>query len=166
MRAQKERMLAEVAADLGEATSQPKLASEKGEILTVRMGCGEAERTLLDSGERVWVEITARVDRQVTRPRLTVFVRDIKGYGLFGFNNHQVKIDLAPDEGGKLRGRFYFTSRLRAGDYSIAVRLEDCLGDMTVMLIDKRLNAVNFKVVREAEAFLGVVNMDGAFEVL
>ena len=122
------------------------------------------ERTLFDCGERAWVEVHARVDPSVRRPRLTMYVRDIKGYGLFGLNNHHEKIELTPDRNGHVAGRFTFTTALRAGDYSIAVRLEESLGDTVTLPIDKKLNAVNFKVVHEARGFLGVVNLDGKFE--
>ena len=77
---------------------------------------------------------------------------------------HHDKIELTPDASGQIAGRFTFTIALRTGDYSIAVRLEDTLGDTVAMPIDKRLNAVNFKVMREARGFLGVVNLDGKFE--
>jgi len=163
MRSQKERMLAEAAAD-APTHAIPVLQSEKGEIVTVNMGCGEETRTLFDGGQRAWVDITARVSPAVRRPRLTLFVRDIKGYGLFGLHNHHGKIELHSDADGIVRGRFSFMTALRAGDYSIAVRLEECLGDTVSMLIDKRLAAVNFKVVREMQPFLGVVNLDGKFE--
>jgi lipopolysaccharide transport system ATP-binding protein len=166
MRAEKERMLAESAAT---QEANPEAAATRvhgrGEILSVRMGCGQKERVHFNSGERAWVEIVARVDSSIRRPRLSFFVRDLKGYTLFGFHNHQGRTELTPSPDGKIAGRFEFTCALRQGDYSIVVRLEDRLGDTLTLPIDKRLNAVHFKVVSESHPFLGVVDLDGAFEV-
>ena len=81
MRAQKERMLEEAGTEISQSSPQSATQSEKGEILSVRMGCGKEARTMFDSGERVWVEVTARVAGTVRRPRLAMFVRDIKGMG-------------------------------------------------------------------------------------
>ena len=164
MRAQKTQMLAEAKAEAEAHPQQPRLHAEKGEILSIRMGTGDEERSQFDGGERVWVEVTARVSPQVRRPRLTLFVRDLKGYGLFGYNNHYRKTELKPDGSGTVRGRFGFTCALQQGDYSVAVRLEDVMGESLTVLIDKHLNAVNFKVVTEVKSFLGVVSLDGTFE--
>jgi len=167
MRSQKEKMLDQLTAAAAlnpPVESHSDKPAQKGEIISVRMGVGEKENALLDGGEKVWVDVVAKVDATIRRPRLTMFVRDLKGYGLFGFNNHHNKVELKPNSSGEIRGRFRFRAALRLGDYSIAIRLEECLGDSLVMLIDKRLNAVNFKVVKENQPFLGVVDLEGAFE--
>jgi lipopolysaccharide transport system ATP-binding protein len=166
MRVQKTQMLAEAQAEAAAQPQMPRLHADKGEILSAKMGCGAEDRTQFYAGERVWVDVTARVSRLVRRPRLTLFIRDLKGYGLFGFNNHYANVSIHPDSDGHLRGRFSFNCALQQGDYSIALRLEECMGDTLTLLIDKHLNAHNFKVVSDAKSFLGVVDLGGAFEEL
>jgi len=166
MRDQKAKMLEAVKAEAEERPQTARPHAEKGEILSVRVGCGEEERRQFFGGERVWVEVVARVSAVVRSPRLTLFVRDLKGYGLFGFNNHYGNVTVTPDSDGIIRGRFSFNCALQIGDYSIALRLEECMGESLTMLIDKHLNALNFKVVTEVKSFLGVVDLGGSFEEL
>jgi lipopolysaccharide transport system ATP-binding protein len=156
-RAQKESQL-----PAAPGPSSPRSGSSQ--IVSVRMGSGESDRVDFDGGQRVWVDVIARVDPEIRRPRLTLYVRDIKGYGLFGFNNHHARVELSPASDGTISGRFSFTCDLRQGPYSIAVRLEECLSDTLTLLIDKRLNAINFKVVSDSRPFFGVVNLNGSFE--
>jgi len=166
MRDQKALMLEGAKAEAETRPQSHRPHAEKGEILSVTMGCGDQERKQFYCGERVWVEVTARLSPMVRGPRLTLFVRDLKGYGLFGFNNHYGNVSVTADSQGIVRGRFSFNCALQIGDYSIALRLEECVGDSLTMLIDKHLNAVNFKVVTEVKSFLGVVDLGGSFEEL
>jgi lipopolysaccharide transport system ATP-binding protein len=162
MAKEKARMLA--SGEMQTQASAPTPQSDNGRVLSVSMGAGNQEQSQFEARQRVWVTVTARVAPSIRRPRLTLIVRDLKGYTLFGFNNDLAKCTLTPDAEGVVRGRFSFTCALQQGDYSVAIRLEDHLGDSLNILLDKRLNAVNFKVVGEQPAFLGVVDLDGAFE--
>jgi len=164
MAKEKAKMLA--SGEIEQHTTAPTPPSDHGRVLTVKMGAGSEEQTQFLPRQRVWVEVTARIAPSVRTPRLTLIVRDLKGYTLFGFNNDLAKSPLKPDPNGLIRGKFSFACDLQQGDYSIAIRLEDHLGDSLNLLLDKRLNAVNFKVVGDQSAFLGVVDLDGSFEKL
>jgi lipopolysaccharide transport system ATP-binding protein len=157
MRAERERMLAE-------STVHARAAGGDGEILSARMGCEDHAESHFKSGQRVWLDVSARIPPTVSRPRLIINIRDLKGYGLFGFNNHHANVELTPDTDGRIGGRFWFTCALREGDYSIALRLEDCRSDTLRIVLDKRPNALQFKVLEGDRAFLGTVDLDGAFE--
>lgn len=165
MRKEKDRLLADAAASEPTPAPAPSQASEKGEIVSVEIGAGAERRGNFREGERVWVDVTARLSPAVQRPRLTLIVRDIKGYRLFGLHNHHCQIELSPNSAGMVRGRFFFTCNLSDGDYSVVVRLEDCLTDSLRVIIDKRLCSRTFKVVAQTPRFLGVIDLDGKFEL-
>ena len=118
MRATKAQMLADAALEAQSHPNMPKLHADRGELVSIRMGLCDAnrqpaeERTQFDAGDEVWVEVKARVAANVRRPRLVLFVRDLKGYGLFGFHNHFGKVELRPDAQGRVQGRFCFTCGL------------------------------------------------------
>jgi lipopolysaccharide transport system ATP-binding protein len=165
MRKEKDRMLADAAGSAPTPAPILSPASGRGEILSVEIGAGSEQRASFREGERVWVDVTARLSRDLHRPRLTLIVRDIKGYRLFGLHNQHCQIELSPDASGLIRGRFWFTCNLSDGDYSVVVRLEDCLTDSLRVIVDKRLNARTFKVLADQQRFLGVVDLEGKFEV-
>lgn len=143
-----------------------RFGSDKGEILSVKIGRGDEDRPYFQSGERVWLEVSARISPTVERPRLAMVIRDLRGYNLFAFNNITADSPLAPDENGRVSGRFSFNCSLQAGDYSITIRLEDYLSDTLNVLLDKQLSAVTFKVLTREKTFDGVVDLGGAFELI
>ncbi|MDP9173335.1 MAG: ABC transporter ATP-binding protein [Planctomycetota bacterium] len=174
MRAQSRALLDESIAErdkrIGDTSAAEKdaeqLAGEKGRLGIVRMGCGDETRAYFRGGERVWVELSGVVAAEVTRPVLGMVARDLRGYNLFGYSTFFARVPLQPDEHGHVAGRISFTCNLAAGDYSITARLEDYLSETVKIAIDKRINAVIFKVLTDEKKFQGVVDLNGAFEPL
>jgi lipopolysaccharide transport system ATP-binding protein len=151
---------------LSGASETDQVHREKGRLGTVHMGCGDESRNYFRGGERVWVEVTGSVSPQVARPVLGMVVRDLRGYNLFGYSTFFARFPLKADANGQISGRFSFTCNLAAGDYSITARLEDYLSENLKISIDKRINAIIFKVITDEKKFQGVVDLNGMFEEL
>jgi len=146
------------------ASEEEKHENAKGRLGHIRIGSGEQESVQFTGGERIWVEMDATVSPTVRRPVLGMVVRDLRGYNLFGYSTFFAKIPLQPAENGRVAGRFSFNCNLAPGDYAITTRLEDYLSENLRDTIDKRINAVIFKVVGEEKTFQGVVDLGGMFE--
>jgi lipopolysaccharide transport system ATP-binding protein len=158
----------------GHLTTKPALegaaglrfGSNKGAIDSVRIGAAGEQRNLFAGSERVWVEVRAHVAPEVRRPRLAMVVRDLKGYNLFGYNTTVAECDLKPDADGYIGGRFGFACSLKAGYYSIMVRLDDWISDKLSVTLDRQPNAATFQVLAKRVPFDGVVDLEGTFEPL
>jgi lipopolysaccharide transport system ATP-binding protein len=161
-----------VDAEAAAARQKPALAEqmgmrfggEKGQLLSVRIGRGTDECAHFKPGDRVWLDVRARVAASVRRPRLAMIIRDLRGYNLFGFNTVYAGCKLVADSDGVLGGRFTFACNLQPGDYSVTVRVSDFISETDSELLDKQINAVTFKVVADTKAFDGVVDLGGSFE--
>lgn len=137
----------------------------KGRILQLRLGAAGEWRQAFDSGERIVVEVEARLFQPVSRPRITLVLRDLRGYNLYAFNNSHQGIELPVGEDGLLRARISFAGDLQAGDYALTVRLDDALTDELCELLDKQVNAATFRINNPVKRFDAVVNLHGSFEL-
>ncbi|UXJ51194.1 ABC transporter ATP-binding protein [Pseudomonas citronellolis] len=137
----------------------------KGRILQLRLGVAGEWRQAFDSGERIVVEVVARLFQAVSRPRITVVLRDLRGYNLYAFNNAHQGIELPVGEDGLVHARISFAGDLQAGDYALTVRLDDALTDELCELLDKQVNAAIFRINNPIKRFDAVVNLHGSFEL-
>ncbi len=144
---------------------QLRFGSARGRILDCQMGVvGQTEpRRDVASGRRMWVRVQAHVAEDVARPRLSLLVRDLKGYNLFAYNNVSAQVPLTPDRGGNIAGRFEFDARLKPGDYAVALRLENYVSPTANELLDKHVSAMAFKVLADQVRFEGSVDLNGSF---
>lgn len=137
----------------------------KGRILQLRLGVAGEWRQAFDSGERIVVEVVARLFQAVSRPRITVILRDLRGYNLYAFNNAHQGIELPVSEDGLVHARISFAGDLQAGEYALTVRLDDALTDELCELLDKQVNAAIFRINNPIKRFDAVVNLHGSFEL-
>lgn len=129
------------------------------------MGVLDEARDYFDSGERVWVEVLVQFDLPVPEhPKITLTIRDQRGYNLYGINNllQGKALNVEPD--GRLRARISFDCDLQAGEYALTFRLENSLSESVCELMDKQVNAAIFRVFNSPKCFDAVVNLHGAFE--
>lgn len=140
--------------------------TNSGRILSVEMGSGKTCRQHFQSGERIWVRVTAQVGQDIIhQPRLALVLRDERGYNLFAYDNVVLAgVLLTPDENGLIEGTFTFSCLLQAGNYSLTLRLEEFQSEAMNQLLDKQVNAINFRILTDKKRFEGVVNLDGKFE--
>ncbi|MCY1479123.1 Vitamin B12 import ATP-binding protein BtuD [compost metagenome] len=138
----------------------------KGRILWLRMAGPDEPRDFFESGERIAVEVAAQIFEPVGTPRITLVVRDLRGYNLYAVNNTQANLDLEPDDEGMLRTRITFAGDLQAGEYALTLRLDDARSDNCCELLDKQVNAATFRILNPRKRFDAVVNLHGAFEAL
>lgn len=137
-----------------------------GRIHALRMGAESEIRDYFETGERVWVELLVQFSVPVAVPKLTLTVRDQRGYNLYGVNNLLLDTCLKVELDGRLRARVSFNCDLQAGEYSLTLRLENAVSDSISELLDKQVNAANFKVLNPFKRFDAVVNLHGDFEQL
>jgi lipopolysaccharide transport system ATP-binding protein len=137
-----------------------------GRILAVRMGVEDEVRDYFESGERVWVELLARIEVAAAVPKITLTIRDQRGYNLYGVSNRLLDTELQVESDGSVRTRISFNCDLQAGDYALTLRLENVLSDSCCELLDKQVNAATFAVFNPLKRFDAVVNLHGTFEPL
>lgn len=137
-----------------------------GRILTVRMGVEDEVRDYFESGERVWVELLARIEVAAAVPKITLTIRDQRGYNLYGVSNRLLGTDLQVASDGSLRTRISFNCDLQAGEYALTLRLENAISESCCELLDKQVNAATFAVFNPLKRFDAVVNLHGAFELM
>lgn len=137
--------------------------TNSGRILSVEMGSGETCKQHFQSGERLWVKVAAQVAENIRNPRLVMVVRDPRGYNLFSYDNVFAGIPLIPDKNGRFQGTFRFSCLLHEGDYSLTLRLDDYQSEAANLILDKQINAINFKVLTDQKRFYGVVDLSGEF---
>jgi lipopolysaccharide transport system ATP-binding protein len=146
-----------------------RFGGEKGRLVSVTLGGQGADglderRNFFTPGDRVWLDVRAWIDKSVRWPRLSILVRDVRGYNLFGFNTAYAQCTLVADADGIIAGRFRFTCHLQPGDYSITVRVMDFISETANELLDKQVNSATFKVTSRQKTFDGVVDLAGTFE--
>ena len=115
---------------------------------------------------RVWVELLARIEVAAAVPKITLTIRDQRGYNLYGVSNRLLDTDLQVESDGSLRTRISFNCDLQAGEYALTLRLENALSDSFCELLDKQVNAATFAVFNPLKRFDAVVNLHGTFEPL
>ncbi|MHB9800251.1 ABC transporter ATP-binding protein [Pseudomonas sp. MT3] len=125
-----------------------------------------AERGYFVSGERVSLDVSLQLFEPVRCPRITLVLRDARGYNLYAVNNSQLGLTLVVDSSGLIRVRFSFVADLQDGDYALTLRLDDALSEKVQVLLDKRVGVLSFRVESPRKRFDAVVNLHGSAEVL
>ncbi|MDH4580943.1 ABC transporter ATP-binding protein [Pseudomonas sp. BN415] len=135
-----------------------------GHIDLARMGVGSQVRDYFESGERIWIELQAYVGVPVSVPKITLTIRDQRGYNLYGVSNLLLGTPLSVEPDGSIRTRISFNCDLQAGEYAVTLRLERSLSESLCELLDKQVSAATFTVMNPRKHFDAVVNLHGAFE--
>lgn len=148
------------------ASSSADVDFSSGKVLSAVVVGGIANQAMVNGGERVFVNVHVRVGRHVRQPCLTVVVRDVRGYNLFAFNNFHDGQELSRDDEGNIHACFSFVADLQAGEYGLAVRLDDAYSPNALRMLDKKPNAATFSVCRETKQFDAVVNLHGRVEAV
>lgn len=133
-------------------------------LLTSRENTGKS--ILVNQGDRVELEVTARITNAVQHPRLQMTIRDRRGFNLFGFNERYAMKKIIPNEAGNIKLRFGFDAALQLGDYAITLRLDDSSSPHDVKMIDKQVGVADFTIVAAEKRFDAVVDLNGSCEVL
>ena len=147
----------------GSSGTSLRFGSDRGAIRSVRLGCGDQERTDFTRGQRIWVRIDAHVTPAVKAATLLFQVRDLRGQTLYGLSSQFVKCPVIPDHDGTVRGEFGFDCNLQHGAYSVIVRLAEVLSPTTDGLIEKLVNAQIFEVLPSDRQIMGVCDLNGSF---
>ncbi|MDH0287774.1 ABC transporter ATP-binding protein [Pseudomonas sp. GD04087] len=142
------------------------VAPGAGRILGTTLGGNHSDGTVFNGGTRIYVGVHAQVGSDISKPCVTVVVRDLRGYNLFAFNNHHHDEELSRDRDGNIHACFSFVADLQAGDYALAVRLDDAFSPNIFRMLDKKVNAAGFSVFRDKKQFDAVVNLHGRIEAV
>ncbi|MCP8464772.1 ABC transporter ATP-binding protein [Pseudomonas sp. ZM23] len=155
-----------VGAPSGTARESQDLSGEAGQIISAVLAGDGGGRGFFVSGEYVHVDVVAQISKSVLRPRVTLVVRDIRGYNLYAINNSQLGCDLVVGCNGFFQVRFGFIADLQDGTYAVTVRLDDAVSEGAFCSIDKKVGALTFRVESPQKKFDAVVNLHGTIEVL
>lgn len=140
--------------------------SGRGRFISANLRGSGVERGFFISGERVFLDVCVQLLVNVQRPRITMVLRDIRGYNLYAVNNQQLDFELLVDGDGKVSARFGFVADLQDGDYAITLRLDEAMSDMAYELLDKQVGILSFRVESPCKRFDAVVNLHGTVEAL
>lgn len=140
--------------------------SGRGRIRSASLKGQGAERGFFISGESVYLDVNAQLLERVRRPRITMVLRDIRGYNLYAINNQQLDFELLVDGNNMVSARFGFVADLQDGDYAITLRLDDAVSDAACELLDKQVGVLCFRVESPRKRFDAVVNLHGTVEAL
>lgn len=143
-------------------------SNERGSITSAELVTSKAsgKSVVIHQGDRITLEVRARISKEVRNPRIQMTVRDSRGYNLFGFNNYYAGKKLSADGQGNVIVRYAFDANLQAGDYAITLRLDDVDNVDHVNLVDKQVGIVDFTVVTETKRFDAVIDLNGSCEVV
>lgn len=144
------------------------ISSQYGSITSAMLSVDgtNGHSVVVKQGERVFLEVGAKISKELKHPRIQITVRDSRGYNLYGFNNYYADKKLEADVNGNISVRYAFDANLQAGDYAITLRLDDVDNVDHVNLIDKKVGVVDFSVVVEKKRFDAVIDLNGSCEVI
>ncbi len=121
--------------------------TEGAHVLSVRTYDARGRpRTVFLSGERVRLEVEARLGAGLHRPAVAFSVHDARGNLLFGRDTRCLGAPLRCEETGRARCAFGFTLPLLAGAYPVTVRILDFPLGGRGLLIEKQVSAVVLEV--------------------
>ncbi|MEN0037226.1 MAG: ABC transporter ATP-binding protein [Cellvibrio sp.] len=141
-----------------------QLGSITSASLIVQGAAGKS--VVVRQGDRMVLEVHAKISTDLIHPRIQMTVRDGRGYNLFGFNNYYANKKLIADADGNVLVRYAFDVNLQAGDYAITLRLDNVDNVDHVNLVDKQVGVVDFTVVVESKRFDAVIDLNGSCEVI
>lgn len=144
-----------------------RFGSGEGEITGIEVVNPDSGLPACDENDLLLVRIHARVKKTVLYPRIYVQVRDFRGYIIYGI--HTVPDDLhriEADDYVELRATLSMRAVLSPGEYGVTVSLNNALGEMTQIILDKQVGAAIFTVFPKAEArtYHGIVNLNAVWE--
>lgn len=119
---------------------------------------------IVTSGELVSIHVAGRVLKEDCCPRVSVMVRDARGYNLYGLSAGEGKRGVCLGGGGEFSESFSIPMHLADGQYSLTVRLEDHRTVQVAELLDKHVGVCHFTVEGAERKFLGTVNMFGSVQ--
>lgn len=148
--------------------SKLSYGSEFGAIISAVLTSGKntGKSILVSQGERVELEVTAKIASVVQHPRIQMTIRDRRGFNLFGFNERYAMKKITPDEAGNIKLRFGFDAALQLGDYAITLRLDDSPSPHDVKMLDKHVGVTDFTIIAAEKRFDAAVDLNGSCEVL
>lgn len=141
-------------------------SSEIGHITEATLSCREISGSsiVVGQGERIVLQVKAKVSSALKHPRIQMTVRDSRGYNLFGFNNLYGGKTITADSAGEICVRYSFDANLQSGDYAITLRLDDTDSTDHINLIDKKVGIVDFTVTVPTKRFDAVIDLNGRCE--
>lgn len=143
--------------------SAVRFGSEKGEISAVDVKTPSG-KYIVATGDEVTVTVGGRiVDPEVT-PAVSLVLRDVRGYNLYGLTALAAKGGVEIGAEGSFTARFTVPLHLAKGQYSFTVRLEDHRTDRISTLLDKHVGVCRIAVEGAPRQFLGAVNLFGSVD--
>lgn len=119
-------------------------------------------RRTVTSGDPVSIRVEGRIKKSDCIPQVSVMVRDVRGYNLYGLSAGGASGRIQLGSEGAFSVLFSIPMHLANGQYSLTVRLEDHRTDQVAELLDKHVGVCHFAVEGVDRKFLGTVNLFGS----
>jgi ABC-type polysaccharide/polyol phosphate transport system ATPase subunit len=140
--------------------------TQHGKILDASLWHDELETNIFHQGELLKTKVTAWVDETVVNPEIVLQLRDLRGYTIYGTDSLSAGLTFTSDERekGLIRVEFAFDVSLAAGEFAIALGLNDRLDDGSVILHEKLIGSLPFIVLEGVKKFHGAVDLNARCE--
>lgn len=131
-----------------------------GRIVSVVLNNTKDNHCQFKTGDRLRIDLTAKVNAKVASPQFTVNIKDKRGYVLFGMRSEPVNLKQHVDNGWKLvSASITIRANLGSGQYGVLISLSSATG-----ILDRVADAVVFSVDSNGRNFQGAVDLDGCWE--
>jgi hypothetical protein len=132
-----------------------------GKIVHASLWNGEEETTVFRHGDLLKAKVIAWADESIVNPEMVLQLRDLRGYTLYGTDSRSAGLSFPYDERDKglIHIEFAFEVSLTAGEFAIALGLNDHLEDGTVLLHEKLVGSLSFTVLESSKKFHGAVDL-------
>lgn len=141
--------------------------TEHGELQEFSLWRGEERADTFRPGDKLTVRISFWVDETVVNPKVTIQLRDVRGYPVYGTDSLALGVVFAPEsrKDGVLNVLFSFDVRLAPEPYAFVIGLTDHVSDSIVIVHEKVIGALGFTVLEGDRKFHGVVDLEADCEV-
>src|SRR5690606_4694139 len=96
-------------------------------------------RRTVTSGDPISIRVEGRIEKPDCVPQVSVMVRDVRGYNLYGLSAGGARGRIRIGSDGDFSVLFAIPIHLANGQYSLTVRLEDHRTDQVAELLDKHV---------------------------
>ena len=148
--------------------SGKSFGTEHGKFCDLTLWRGDTEDYVFKIGDSLTVKTTAFVDKTVVNPKVTIQLRDVRGYHIYGTDSLVSGVTF-PQTGradGLISVSFTFDVKLAPGPYSFTIGLTDHVSNSIVIVHEKLIGVLDFTVHAGKKKFHGVVDLEAACEVI
>jgi ABC-type polysaccharide/polyol phosphate transport system ATPase subunit len=158
--------MANAAEKAREGNKSIRFGTREGEITSVEVTNPSNGLPVFADSDQIYIRVHARIRKTVMYPRIYAQIRDFRGYIIYGIHTMPDELQKVDEvEYSELSSTLSLRATLSPGNYNVTVAINNALGEMTQIILDKQVGAANFTVLPNTEnrAFQGVVNLNAVW---